>query len=49
VAGSIDTNGYATVGLEFNSTYSTSAARITCIGYNVFIDPAIACVSIFGS
>ena len=48
-AGDAGTNGYTTIGLEFNSTYSTSAARITCIGYNVFIDPAIVCVSIFGS
>ena len=48
-AGDSPSNGYANIGLEFNSTYSTSAARITCLGYNVFIDPAIACVSIFGS
>ena len=47
--GDADSNGYTNIGLEFNSTYSTSAARITCLGYNVFIDPAIVCVSIFGS
>lgn len=42
-------NGYATVGLEFGGTYSTSAVRITCLGFNVFIDPATVCVQAFGN
>jgi hypothetical protein len=42
-------NGYATVGLEFGGTYSTTAVRITCLGFNVFIDPATVCVQAFSN